>query len=48
MIIMTVIGSVGGFARFYYNYENRMAQHDEALASQLGGRGQSVEQENAA
>jgi ATP synthase protein I len=34
MIVMTVIGAIGLFARFYYQYSAKMDQHaDERVAS---------------
>lgn len=38
MIVLTVIGSIGLFARFYYQYEGRMAQHDADRKAKLAGR----------
>jgi len=38
MIVLTVIGSIGVFARFYYQYEGRMAQHDADRLAKLAGR----------
>ncbi len=38
MIAMTVLGAVGVFARFYYKYEQRMAEHDEQRTAKLAGR----------
>lgn len=38
MIVMTVIGAVGLFARFYYKYEQRMNEHDEQRMAKFGGR----------
>jgi hypothetical protein len=37
MIILTVIGSVGLFARFYYSYEARMDEHDAERLAKLAG-----------
>ena len=37
MIVMTVLGSVGLFARFYYQYEGRMQQHDDERRAKLAG-----------
>lgn len=38
MIIMTVIGAVGLFARFYYAYGRRMDRHDADRLAKLAGR----------
>jgi F0F1-type ATP synthase assembly protein I len=38
MITMTVIGSVGLFARFYYSYGRRMDRHDADRVAKLAGR----------
>ena len=38
MIVFSVIGSAGVFARFYYQYEGRMAQHDADRVAKLAGR----------
>jgi len=37
MIVMTVIGSVGLFARFFYQYEAKMNEHDEQRLAKLAG-----------
>lgn len=37
MIVMTVVGAVGIFARFYYQYEQKMNQHDEDRLAKLAG-----------
>ena len=42
MIVFTVVGSVGVFARFYYQYEGRMAQHDTDRLAKLAGRSTSA------
>jgi hypothetical protein len=39
MIVMTVLGSVGLFARFYYSYGARMDEHDERRRAKLAGPG---------
>ena len=38
MIAMTVIGSIGLFARFYYSYGRRMDRHDAERVAKLAGR----------
>ena len=38
MIVMTVLGAVGLFARFYYAYAGRMEQHEAARASAIAQR----------
>lgn len=47
MIIMTVIGSVGLFARFYYSYERRMDEHEANRLSKLTGDSGSANVEAA-
>jgi hypothetical protein len=37
MIILTVVGSIGLFARFYYSYEARMAEHEVERLAKLAG-----------
>lgn len=37
MIAMTVIGSIGLFARFYYSYGRRMDRHDADRLAKLAG-----------
>ena len=37
MIVMTVLGAIGLFARFYYQYERRMDQHDDERLAKLAG-----------
>lgn len=37
MIILTVVGSVGLFARFYYSYEARMDEHEAERVAKLAG-----------
>ncbi|MGA9277289.1 MAG: AtpZ/AtpI family protein [Ilumatobacter sp.] len=37
MIVMTVIGAVGLFARFYYQYAEKMDQHDQDRLAKLAG-----------
>lgn len=43
MIAMTVIGSVGLFARFYYQYERKMDEHDERRLAKLAGPVESAD-----
>ena len=38
MIVMTVLGAVGLFARFYYAYAGRMEQHEAARAGAIAQR----------
>ena len=38
MIVLTVLGAIGLFARFYYQYEGRMAQHEDDRLAKLAGR----------
>jgi len=47
MISMTVIGSIGLFARFYYSYGRRMDRHDAERVAKLAGR-PGVSSEDAA
>jgi ATP synthase protein I len=37
MIVMTVVGAVGLFARFYYQYERKMDQHESERLAKLTG-----------
>lgn len=37
MVIMTVIGSIGVFARFYYSYAARMDEHEANRLAKLAG-----------
>jgi ATP synthase protein I len=37
MIAMTVLGAVGLFARFYYQYAARMDEHDQRRLAKLAG-----------
>ena len=37
MIALTVLGAIGLFARFYYQYEAKMDEHDERRRSKLAG-----------
>jgi len=37
MIVLTVLGSVGIFARFYYQYAAKMDQHDDERRAKLAG-----------
>jgi ATP synthase protein I len=37
MIVMTVLGAVGLFARFYYQYEAKMNEHDARRLAKLAG-----------
>lgn len=48
MIIMTVLGSVGLFAKFYYSYELRMDEHDAQRLAKLQGPSASVSNDEAA
>lgn len=41
MIVMTVIGAVGLFARFYYQYEAKMDEHDQRRLAKLAGPARS-------
>ncbi|MCH9836773.1 MAG: AtpZ/AtpI family protein [Ilumatobacter sp.] len=41
MIVMTVVGSVGLFARFFYRYEAKMNEHDAQRLAKLSGPDQS-------
>jgi ATP synthase protein I len=41
MIILTVIGAVGLFARFYYSYSAKMDEHDEKRLAKLAGPAES-------
>ena len=42
MIVMTVVGSVGLFARIYYQYEAKMDEHDERRSAKLAGPDGSI------
>ncbi len=46
MIVMTVIGAIGLFARFYYSYGRRMDRHEADRVAKLSGH--PVESEDAA
>jgi ATP synthase protein I len=37
MIVMTVVGAIGLFARFYYTYEAKMEEHDQRRRAKLAG-----------
>ena len=37
MIVLTIVGSVGLFARFYYGYARRMEEHDAVRLAKLAG-----------
>ncbi|BAN01371.1 AtpZ/AtpI family protein [Ilumatobacter coccineus] len=37
MIVLTVLGAIGLFAKFYYSYELRMNQHDAERLAKLQG-----------
>ena len=37
MIALTVLGSIGLFARFYYSYANKMEEHDAERLAKLAG-----------
>lgn len=37
MIVMTVLGAVGLFTRFYYQYSAKMDQHDQDRMTRLAG-----------
>ena len=39
MIVMTVLGAIGLFARFYYAYGRRMERHDADRRAKLAGPG---------
>lgn len=49
MIVMTLVGAAGVFARFWYRYDANMAAHEErrlrASAAQRAPRGPSVEED---
>jgi hypothetical protein len=42
MIVLTVVGSIGLFARFYYQYEAKMDEHDERRLAKLAGPADST------
>lgn len=48
MIIFTVLGAVGLFAKFYYSYESRMDEHDAERLAKLQGPSASVSNDEAA
>lgn len=48
MIVFTVVGAIGLFAKFYYSYELRMDEHDAQRLAKLQGPSASVPNEEAA
>ena len=38
MIVMTILGAVGVFVRFWYRYDARMAQHEAERAAKSAAR----------
>ncbi|MFK8025922.1 MAG: hypothetical protein AB8G26_18345 [Ilumatobacter sp.] len=38
MIVLLIVGAVGLFARFYYQYERRMNEHEAVRLAKLAGR----------
>ena len=47
MIVLTVIGAIGLFARFYYSYAAKMDEHEERRRSKLAGPLPDAESEAA-
>ncbi len=44
MIIMTVFGAIGVFARFYYSYSESMDRHDANRLAKLAGNATAAQQ----